>query len=101
MMEHTNLHKKKRTTGKVGETVALPGNATAITVSDLSPFGDSVQVSWLEPVDTEAIVTNELTVYSNRTDYADKKPVEIPHSAVATTLWEPPESSESVVYWLY
>jgi hypothetical protein len=61
-----------------------------------------VQVSWLEPVGkSDHGVTNEFTVYSARTDYADDNPVGIPHSAVGSTLWEPPDSPESVVFWLH
>lgn len=94
-------HKKNRTTANIGETVSIPGHATGITVSDLSPFGETVQVSWLEPVGgDDKGVTNELEVFATRTSYADESPVEVPYWAVAPTLWEPPESSESVVYWL-
>lgn len=92
---------KNRTTSKIGETVPIPGNATGITIADLSPFGESVQVSWLEPTEgDDHSVTNEFTVCSVRTDYADDSPVEIPYWAVAKTLHEPLDSPESVVYFL-
>lgn len=94
-------YEKKRTTSEVGETVEIPGYAIGITISDLSPFGETVQVSWLEPLDEPNHgVVNRLEVHSNRADYADDSPVEIPRWAVAPTLWEPPESTESIVYWL-
>jgi hypothetical protein len=92
---------KKRTTTKVGKIVSIPGHAVGITIADLSPFGESVQISWLEPIaETDHGVTNEFTVYSNRTNYADTSPVEIPYWAVAKTLYEPLDSVESVVYYL-
>jgi hypothetical protein len=94
-------YEKHRTTTEVGEIVAIPGHAIGITVSDLSPFGDWVQVSWLEPVDGDSHgVVNELEVHATRTNYADESPVELPLYAVAPTVWEPPESTESVIYWL-
>jgi len=92
---------KSRTTSAVGETVSIPGHATGISIADLSPFGAAVQVSWLEPIDeTDHGVTNDFTVCSIRSNYADNSPVEIPHWAVATTLHEPLDSPESVVYFL-
>lgn len=100
-MEATNSHTKKRTTAEVGKTVSIPGHATAITVSDLSPFGNTVQVSWLEPTDKQPKVTNEFTVYADYQDFIDEKPVDVPRSAVGTTVWEPPDSANSIVYWLY
>jgi hypothetical protein len=92
---------KARTTSEVGKTVPIPGNAVGISVADLSPFGSSVQVLWLEPTEGDDHgVTNDFTVCSIRTNYADDSPVEIPHWAVATTLHEPLDSPESVVYFL-
>ena len=93
-------YSKNRTTAEVGNTVSIPGTATGITVSDLSPFGETVQVSWLEPVEKQPKMMNDLTVYSIRTDYTDDSPVDIPGWAVSPTVWEPPESLESVVYYL-
>lgn len=100
-MGHTNSQIKKRTTAKVGKTVSIPGHATAITVSDLSPFGNTVQVSWLEPTNEQTNITNEYTIYADYQDFIDEKPVDVPRSAVGTTIWEPPDSANSIVYWLY
>lgn len=92
---------KARTTSEVGKTVPIPGNAVGVSIADLSPFGASVQVSWLEPADGDDHgVTNNYTVCSIRTNYADNSPVNIPYWAVATTLHEPLDSPESVVYFL-
>lgn len=99
-MKQTATYTKKRDTTAVGDNVLIPGDAIGIAVSDLSPFGDMVQVSWLEPVEETNKLTNDFTVYSTRTDYADESPVDVPDWAVAPTLWEPPESIESVVYYL-
>ncbi|UBF22666.1 hypothetical protein HRTV-25_gp85 [Halorubrum tailed virus 25] len=100
-MAHMNLHTKKRTTAEVGKAVSIPGHAAAITVSDLSPFGNTVQVSWLEPDNEQPKITNEYTIYADRQDFANPKPVDIPNRAVGTTIWEPPDSANSIVYWLY
>lgn len=93
-------YNKNRKIAESGDSVEIPANAIGITLSDLSPFGNSVQVSWLEPVGDVAHLDNKFHVSSIRTKYTDDSPVEIPDWAVATTLWEPPESSESVVMYL-
>lgn len=100
-MGHTKSHNKKRTTATVGKTVSIPGNARAITVSELTPFGNSVQVSWLEPVDDKSKMTNEFEIHADKRDFIDENPVPIPNHAVGTTIWEPSNSSDSTVYWLY
>lgn len=96
-----STYTKNRTTAIVGETVSIPGNATGITVSDLSPFGDTVQVSWLEPTEISGnVLNNELEINAIRTKYDDESPVALPPYAVATTLSEPVGSLDSIVYWL-
>lgn len=89
---------KNRTNTEVGETVEIPGGSVGVTVSDLCPFG--VQVSWLEPTNTEKSHTNELTVHCSKSQYTDETPVVVPTYAAAYTVWEPPEASETIVYWL-
>ena len=94
-------HRKNRTTVETGKNVEIPGHAISITISDLSPLGDWVQVSWLEPVEgSDRGIVNELIVRSIRTDYTDNSPVDLPIWAVAPTLYEPPDAFESVIYWL-
>ena len=95
-----NQYSKNRIITKIGEPVKIPNTATGITLCDLSPFNDSVQVSWLEPTNENVDLYNEFRVSSLKTQFTDDSPVEIPDWAVATTLWEPPESSESVVMYL-
>lgn len=95
-----NSYKKNRETATIGDFISVPGNAIGITVSDLSPFGDTVQVSWLEPTNEQPKCMNQFEVHSTRTKYTDESEIEIPTYAVAPTLWEPPTSDESVVFWL-
>jgi hypothetical protein len=96
-----NTYRKNRATSTVGDYVSIPGHAVGVTISDLSPFGESVQVSWLEPTwkNNKGII-NKLRVNSYRTRYTDTSDVEIPYCAIAHTVWEPPDSDESVIYWL-
>ena len=94
-------HEKKRMVAEIGEKVEIPGHSIGITVSDLSPLGDSVQISWLEPVGGDNYPTiNDLTVRAIRTDYTDDSPVKIPYWAAGLTVSEPTDSPESVIFWL-
>ena len=101
MTNPTRQFEKHRTQSAVGSTVEIPGHAEAITVSDLSPFGETVTVSWLQPTDKpDKGVVNEFEIRALRTDYSDENPVEIPRTAVSPTVWEPSEASVTTVYWL-
>jgi len=93
---------KHRTTAEVGDSLEIPGHAEAITIATLSPFGETVQVSWLQPdgTGTDTGAVNHGVLHSDTTHYTDDDPVEIPHRAWAVTVHEPLESTETVVYWL-
>jgi hypothetical protein len=93
---------KQRTTAEVGDTLEIPGSAEAITITAFSPFGETVQVSWLQPADTgtDSGVVNHGVLHSHSAHYTDDDPVEIPYRAWAVTVHEPLESTETVVYWL-
>jgi hypothetical protein len=92
-------YRKERTYGTVGEPVELPGNATGITIGD--PFAGTVLVSYLVPESgTDKGVSNHPTLYEHRAHYSDDSPVEIPSCAMAVTIHEPSDSTESIVYWL-
>lgn len=94
-------YKKRRTTIEIGSVVEIPGQSVGITVSGLLPFGNMVQVSWLEPEnkDSKGIV-NEYTVCEIRTDYKDDSVIEIPYSAAAINLDERIDSTDSTVYYM-
>lgn len=98
----TNKFKKRRTTTEVGNTVEIPGQSVGITVTELLAFGNTVQISWLEPEnkDSKGIVNN-YTVHEIRTDYKDNSAVEIPYAAAAMNIDEPISSTDSTVYYLY
>jgi hypothetical protein len=94
-------YKKRRMTARVGDDVELPGNAEAVTICDLTPFGASVQISWLEDLaGSDKGVTNRLELREARTRYNDENPIEIPRYATAVSVYEPLDDTESVVYYL-
>jgi hypothetical protein len=94
-------YEKHRLTATVGESIEIPGGATAITITELSPFGNTVQVSWLQPVPAvDKGVVNRGVVQSLRTDYTDENPVCLPYWSWAMTVYEPPDTTETVIYWI-
>lgn len=99
-MANTTFH-KHRETAQIGEMIAIPGEAEAITVTDLIPFTKMVQVSWLEADDADYRgATNEFQIGEIRRAYNDDRPVDVPSAAAAVTLSEPIDTDESVVYYL-
>ena len=94
-------YRKCRTTANIGETVEIPGHAEAVTIANFSPSGTWAQISWLEPIGGDDRGTiNQATIQAISSHYADDDPVRIPGSAWAVSVYEPLESSETVVYYL-
>jgi hypothetical protein len=88
-------------TAQVDGLVKIPHHAVGVTVSPIEPFTGSVQVSWLQPVGYDwSRGSNELRINETRRPITDDGKIEVPKWAYAPSVFEPPGSDESIIYWL-
>ena len=79
----TQQYHKRLLTAEIGSTVEIPTGAIGIHLQEISPFFNSVLVTYFEPTDNEPDFLNEMTVHA--VEYDDEGAVEIPYYAVAPT----------------
>jgi hypothetical protein len=99
--EYGDDYYKNRTTAQLGEAVQIPESALGLTVADYSLLGETVQLSWLEPVEDTG-PTRQVYVNEIRSDYTDDRPVRLATWARSegVTVFEPADSLETVVFYL-
>lgn len=97
----TNDYERNSQMSRIGGLVKIPRGATGITVAPIEPFGDSVQVSWLQtPQYDWSRGANELRVNAERRPVEDEENVTLPKYAFSPSVFEPPGEDEAIIYWL-
>ena len=93
-------------TATVGDRVTVPYHSIGISVHPLTPFEQSVTVSYLVPTDADDRPDggdggNEFTVQELVFHMEDADDVKIPYYATGTTVFSPVDDDATFVYFLY
>lgn len=97
---HNQYRRRNRLT-RVGGNITIPRGAIGITIAPVNPFGEAVQVSWLQHQDWDASeMPNEFKIESTRQDVDDESLLDVPVSAFSPCVFEPPGEDSATVYWL-
>lgn len=92
-------------TGVVGETITVPYHSVGISIHPLSPFGQSVSVSYLVPTDLDERKKgggegNEFTIEERVFGLGEYGEVELPYYATGTTVFSPLDDESTFVFFL-
>ncbi|WP_281193711.1 hypothetical protein [Halorubrum sp. F4] len=92
-------------TAIVGEIVTVPYHSVGISIHPLTPFEQSVTVSYLVPNDADERPSgagggNEFTIEERIFGLGDHSDVEIPYYATGTTVFSPVDDESTFVYYL-
>lgn len=97
----TDKYERNSKMSRIGGQVEIPRGADGITVAPIEPFGDSVQVSWLQPPDYDwSRGVNRLRINAERRPVEDENAVSLPRHAFSPSVYEPPGEDEAIVFWL-
>ena len=86
-------------TSAVGEKIGIPYHSIGISIHPLTPFDQSVTVSYLAPTETDE-GENEFIVNELVFDFGDSSDVELPFYATGTTVFSPLDDESTFVYFL-
>ncbi|MFC7165902.1 hypothetical protein [Halospeciosus flavus] len=92
-------------TATVGDTVTVPYHSVGISVHPLTPFEQSVTVSYLVPNDADSRASgagdgNEFTIEERVFGLGEYADVELPYYATGTTVFSPVDDELTFVYYL-
>jgi hypothetical protein len=90
-------------TATVGDTVSVPYHSVGISIHPLTPFAQSVTVSYLAPADAEIDydeAENQFTINELVYDLGDDHEIELPFYATGTTVFSPLDDESTFVYYL-
>ncbi|SEL18908.1 hypothetical protein [Haloferax larsenii] len=98
-------HRIETQTATVGCRVTIPYHAVGISIHPISPFAQSVTVSYLVPNDAEKRPSgpgegNEFTVKELVLGLGEYDDVELPFYATGTTVFSPVDDENTFVYFL-
>ncbi|QRV15054.1 hypothetical protein JMJ58_19435 [Haloterrigena salifodinae] len=91
-------------TATVGDTVTIPYHSVGISIRPLTPFSQSVAVSYLAPTDDEKTSGpgegNDFTIEERVYALGEYDDVELPFYATGTTVFSPLDDESTFVYFL-
>ena len=94
-------YKRNSQMSQVGGLVKIPHHSIGITTAPIEPFGDAVQVSWLEQPDYDwSRGANELRVNAERREINDDDEIVLPTYAFSPCVFEPPGEDETIIFYL-
>ena len=98
-------HRIETQTATVGEQVTVPYHPLGISIRPLSPFDQTVMVSYLIPNDAEQRASgpgegNEFIIREHVLDRGETENVELPYYATGTSVYVPVDDDSTFVYFL-
>ena len=91
-------------TSAVGEKIGIPYHSVGISIHPLTPFDQSVTVSYLAPTEADEKPyddgENEFIINELVFDFGDSSDVELPFYATGTTVFSPLDDESTFVYYL-
>ncbi|NUC72576.1 hypothetical protein HTZ84_09685 [Haloterrigena sp. SYSU A558-1] len=90
-------------TGTVGDLITIPYHSKGISIRPLTPFSQSVAVSYLVPNEEKSSGPgegNEFSIEERVYGLGEHNDVELPFYATGTTVFSPLDDESTFVYFL-